>query len=940
MAPPDKADAGTIWLARYDDPEDRGWYQADQVTYAQLAQFLRKMTIGDATKDSDDYISSWVMGNWTGGGQVEEINEGAETDRFWTAMADTSAANRNALPGYVQRVRPNSNCSDCYPLDVGNDDVMYHAFKESGTWKVWGFKEGTGDFTYNSGTGVALGGLPTGKAIQFDGVIYVPLGSSGYARITGSAGTPTVTGVSGSADPTTAGPTSAPRPLFFTIFNQRLWCITAEGGIAYHTIAQKDAGSNQWHWPYGETDVDFPHIESSNTPLNMKVFPDKNGVESIYVKTKKGLLIYDDNNPIFLETHVEFPPHPDINQSMAIWPSGGDLHAPIGLYDAKYSTAFVFDPKFGLARDHGLPNDLRGSVADIEPAYDRMYALVGGVLEVTTGYAFDSAFGTTGSGDTNFDSPQQIAVDSSGNIYIADNDNDRIKKHTSAGVFVSNFITSVDEVIGVCIDSSDNVYIAFRNAASDYRVRKYNSAGSLQWTTSTVGTSLWHLATDGTNVYAVRTAQHSFTSISCSTGAIGTTYGSGGSGDGLFSGPTGIAYSALSGTLFVVDRGNDRVQEFTTAGVFVRKWGSAGAGDGQFQDPVAIAVNPTTGNVFVTDATRDDVQEFTSTGVFVRKLGASGTGDGQFNLPSGIALSDDGTVLYVADALNEDIQEFVSSTSGALSAYPSLHYWTSVGWHGEWKGTDATAIPRWMKAASTTAAFRLWWGMSDGYAYHLKLKRTFHNARTGFLAGVDEFGATGYIETGYFDAAMEGFDKIASHLIFLDALATSTETITVEFKTDGGGWEPLGVVNTNGRTSLPFELVSNFSRGRRFNKIAFRFSLARGGTITNTPMIDAATLHFTKIPQNTTSFTITLPLSPFKERDAFEQYNDLTALVSAGEFLPLVHRRDSYDSDGNLVPAMFRVLISSISGLQDTGEGGTARVDLNVIAITDGRDAA
>ncbi|HEY5987313.1 MAG TPA: hypothetical protein VIV12_13205, partial [Streptosporangiaceae bacterium] len=163
---PTRVPANRIWLGKYNTPTERGWYQCDQATYAQLAQFIRKMTIGDATKDSDDYISSWVMGDFTGGGQVEEYNEGAETGRFYIAFADTTSANRNALSPLVTPVRPNSNCSDCYPLNVGNDDVMYHAFNESGTWKVWGFKESTGDFTYNAGAGVALGSIPVGKAVR------------------------------------------------------------------------------------------------------------------------------------------------------------------------------------------------------------------------------------------------------------------------------------------------------------------------------------------------------------------------------------------------------------------------------------------------------------------------------------------------------------------------------------------------------------------------------------------------------------------------------------------------------------------------------------------------------------------------------------------------------------------------------------------------------
>lgn len=1238
MAPPDRVGAGEIWLARYDaaDPA-RGYYIADEVTFAQLAQFIRKITIGDATKDSDDYISSWIMGNWQGGGQVEEINEGAETDRFWTAFADTTSPHRNALPPLVTAVRPNSNCTNAYPLDVGNDDVMYHAFNESGTWKVWGFNETTGAFDYNAGAGVALGAIPVGKAIRYDGVIYVPLGINGYVRITGSSGTPTVSALIGAADPTTASPTSAPRPVCFAIFNQRLWAITHTGGIAYHTITQKDAGANAWHWPYGETTVDFPHIEASAIPKNMAVFPDKSGVESLYVKTTRGLLIFDDNNPIFLETHVDFPPHPDINQSLAIWPPGGDLHAGVGLNDVKYSTAFVVDPKFGLARDHGLPNELRGAITDLEPTIDRLYAIVGGVLEVDGGYVFndtvgsagtangqfadvrglavdssgnvivcdednerlqkfdssltfvsvivaggagsgngqfaanngpydvalDSAnklfvvdrgnarvqrfsaagayeaqfgtfddgtpavagsstwtlqntFGSTGTGNDNFDTPRQVAVDSSGNTYTADRINDRIIKRNSSGAFVSS-ITGLNDVLGVAVDSSGNIYASYDTNL----VRKYNSSHAVLWT-QTIGLGGGQLATDGTNLYVTDRTGNKVYKRLASSGAPDTSWGSSGSGNGQFSSPdgialsggelyvvdvgnnrvqvfsqtgvylrqwtvagasqlagvavdsssralvadvgadlvrrysstgtlidtfsqadafglavhtdgtvwvtntaadtltewelvtvapvaaippangtfnlpqslditqssgriyvcdtgnhrvqyftsaglyegqfgntaydsstgaitasaadgqfntpTGIAVNQSTGAVYVVDAANDRVQLFSATGTYQGKWGSSGTGDGQFTDPVAIAINPVTGNVFVTDTTRDDVQEFTAAGAFVRKIGASGTANGQFNSPQGIAVHTDG-VLYVSDLTNEDVQEFVSASAGALSSYPSLHAWTGVGWHGLWKGTSTSAVPNWLKASSTAAAYRLWWGMNDGFVYHTKLRRTFHNARTGYLVGIDQFAASGVIETGFFDAAMEGFDKIASHLILLDAVASASESITVQFRVDSGGWESLGTVTAAAdKVALPFDVVpgSTFSKGRRFNKMALRYSLARGGNTFLTPLIDAATLHFTKIPQNTTSFTLSLPLSTYKDRTAYEQYNDLTELVTAGEFLALVHRRESRDSDGDVVPPLFRILVSSVSGRMDTGESGTGKAELTVIHIPDG----
>jgi tripartite motif-containing protein 71 len=96
------------------------------------------------------------------------------------------------------------------------------------------------------------------------------------------------------------------------------------------------------------------------------------------------------------------------------------------------------------------------------------------------------------------------------------------------------------------------------------------------------------------------------------------TWGSFGTGDGQFKGPTGIIEDFGSNTLYVVDGGNDRIQKFTTDGKFILKWGSPGSGDGQFRTPTAMAVN-LAGNVYVADGGNDRIQKFTGDGQFVTK---------------------------------------------------------------------------------------------------------------------------------------------------------------------------------------------------------------------------------------------------------------------------------------------------------------------------------
>ena len=270
-------------------------------------------------------------------------------------------------------------------------------------------------------------------------------------------------------------------------------------------------------------------------------------------------------------------------------------------------------------------------------------------------HAYVAQFGTTGTGNSNFDTPGQIAIDSSGNIYVADTANNRLKKHDSSGTYVTS-ITSLTGVTGVCVDSSDNVYVAYGNT-----FRKYNSALSLQWTQAQIYT-ISHITTDGTNIYATIGSGFVLRRL-CSTGAAASPslFGEGGSGDGKLSTPVGITFDGTY--LYVVDQGNDRIQKFTLSGAYISKWGHAGTDPGEFQTPVGIHYNSVTGMLYVTDSGRDDVQEFTTDGAFVGSFGSAGTGNGQLQDASGIANDVAGSSVWVADATQDRLQKFTRSVT-------------------------------------------------------------------------------------------------------------------------------------------------------------------------------------------------------------------------------------------------------------------------------------
>ena len=137
--------------------------------------------------------------------------------------------------------------------------------------------------------------------------------------------------------------------------------------------------------------------------------------------------------------------------------------------------------------------------------------------------------------------------------------------------------------------------------------------------------------------------------------AAGCKAGETGAGDGELSDPHGIAVNQSTGHVYVMDRGNSRVQEFDLDGSFVRTWGQAGSGDGEFQTAssagVGIAVDPVNGDVFVADPGNGRVQQFTATGGFVASFGVPGSGVGEFGgeQPLKVAV-DSNHIVYASDS--------------------------------------------------------------------------------------------------------------------------------------------------------------------------------------------------------------------------------------------------------------------------------------------------
>lgn len=77
------------------------------------------------------------------------------------------------------------------------------------------------------------------------------------------------------------------------------------------------------------------------------------------------------------------------------------------------------------------------------------------------------------------------------------------------------------------------------------------------------------------------------------------------------------------GNLYVTDHGNHRVQAYDKFGAFITEFGSKGTKDGQFTGPTGIAVDQS-GIVFVADWENHRIQVFSADGTFLAKFGTKG----------------------------------------------------------------------------------------------------------------------------------------------------------------------------------------------------------------------------------------------------------------------------------------------------------------------------
>ncbi len=194
-------------------------------------------------------------------------------------------------------------------------------------------------------------------------------------------------------------------------------------------------------------------------------------------------------------------------------------------------------------------------------------------------------------GDGQFFSPGGIAVDLSGNVYVADSQNNRIQKFDNNGKFITT------------------------------------------WGSYGFGDGKFRIAADvavdpaGTFVYAVDKGNDRIQKFD-SGGKFITKWGSLGQADGQFFAPLNVAVDPSGNFVYISDTQNARIQRFFNNGTFITSWGSGcniadgsgcvipkgvghlSLGDGQFNNVGRIAFAPSGTFVYIADTGNDRIQVF------------------------------------------------------------------------------------------------------------------------------------------------------------------------------------------------------------------------------------------------------------------------------------------------------------------------------------------
>ncbi|ABG60028.1 T9SS type A sorting domain-containing protein [Cytophaga hutchinsonii] len=342
-----------------------------------------------------------------------------------------------------------------------------------------------------------------------------------------------------------------------------------------------------------------------------------------------------------------------------------------------------------------------------------------GIVSTIAGNGTSGLIDATGSA-ARFNLPAAVVLDAAQNIYIADNGNHCIRKITPAGVVItfagsgtagSNDGTGTaaqfNNPYGMAIDASGNLYVA---DSGNNLIRKITSSGVV--TTIAGNTTPGYVDGTGTaarfylpvnitldvsgNFFITDNRNHRIRKMT-SAGVVSTVAGSGSAGymngtgvTAQFNRPYGIVVDAFS-NLYVTDTNNGVIRKITSSGVVstYAGTGTPGFADGpaanaQFQWPTGLTINAS-GDLYEADNETHRVRKVTPAGIVSTFAGNGNAGFANTAALSEYAVSngafdENGNVLFTVT--DDEIRNAAGISVGTLANYtllPEGHFYGTLG---------------------------------------------------------------------------------------------------------------------------------------------------------------------------------------------------------------------------------------------------------------------
>lgn len=305
--------------------------------------------------------------------------------------------------------------------------------------------------------------------------------------------------------------------------------------------------------------------------------------------------------------------------------------------------------------------------------------------------------------------PYGIAVDSKGNLYIADGKVGAVfmfNTETKELTMIKNGVHAhFGDIIGLAMDDSDRLFVSDTKL---HRIQVFDKDHKVE---GTIGQGLVDpggMAVDNENrfLYVADAGLDQVLVFDADKLTFIRAMGTPGkkhslTEPGQFSAPENVAVDA-DANLYVTDMYNNRVEVFDADGNFIRAWGKSGDRPGYFSRPKGIAIDAD-GHVWVADGVMDILQCYTPEGQFLMWMGGHGLFPGQFRALAGLYI-DKNNRIFTSEQYPGRVQMFRYFTDDEARAQLKQQQAELEKKHGAKTGTAGATKPAAPQASAAPAA--------------------------------------------------------------------------------------------------------------------------------------------------------------------------------------------------------------------------------------------